>query len=154
MGAFERAYAGHLGRRHAISLANGTLALELALRCLGVGAGDDVVVTPRSFIASASSVVLMGARPVFADIDRDSQNLTPDTIAPMLGARTKAVIVVHLAGWPANMPGIMDLCRARNVAVIEDCAQAHGAVVAGRPVEPGATSPPSPSARTRSSPPG
>lgn len=134
VGAFERAYAGHLGRRHAISLANGTLALELALRCLGVGAGDDVVVTPRSFIASASSVVLMGARPVFADIDRDSQNLTPDTIAPMLGARTKAVIVVHLAGWPANMPGIMDLCRARNVAVIEDCAQAHGAVVAGRPV--------------------
>ena len=131
--AFERAYADHVGRRHAIALANGTVALELALRCLGVGPGDEVIVTPRSFVASASSVVLAGARPVFADVDRDTQNLTPATIEQHLTARTKAVIVVHLAGWPADMPSIIELCRPRAVGVIEDCAQAHGATVGGRP---------------------
>jgi dTDP-4-amino-4,6-dideoxygalactose transaminase len=134
VGDFERAYAGLLGRRHAIALANGTVALELALLALGVGPGDEVVVTPRSFVASAACAALRGARPVFADVDRDSQNLTPATVAAAITPRTRAVIVVHLAGWPADMPGLMALCRPRGIAVVEDCAQAHGAEIDGRPV--------------------
>ncbi len=134
VGRFERAYADRLGRRHAIALANGTLALELALRALEIGPGDDVIVTPRSFVASASCVALSGARPVFADVDPDSQNMTAASIAAAMTERTRAVIVVHLAGWPADMPGILALCRRRGVAVIEDCAQAHGATLEGRPV--------------------
>lgn len=131
--AFESDYAASLERRHAIALANGTLALELALHALGIKPGDEVVVTPRSYVASASCVILAGARPIFADVDSDSQNLTAETIAAALGPRTRAVIVVHLAGWPADMPGILALCRPRGIAVIEDCAQAHGAEIAGRP---------------------
>lgn len=131
---FEQDYEVHLGREHAIALANGTVALELALKALDIGRGDDVIVTPRSFVASAGCVALVGARPVFADIDRDSQNLTPDTIAAALTENTRAVIVVHLAGWPADMPAIMEMCAPKNIAVIEDCAQAHGATIAGRPV--------------------
>jgi dTDP-4-amino-4,6-dideoxygalactose transaminase len=124
---FEREYAAHLGVRHAIALANGTLALELALRCWGVGPGDEVVVTPRSFMASVSCVVLQGATPVFADVDRDSGNLTAQSIERVITARTRAVIPVHLAGWPCDMGPIMDLARSRGLKVLEDCAQAHGA---------------------------
>lgn len=134
VGAFERAYAEHLGRRRAIALANGTVALELALRAFGVGPGDDVVVTPRSFVASAACAPLVGARPVFADVDPVSQNLTAETIEAALTPRTRAVVVVHLAGWPAEMEPILRLCRSRGVVVIEDCAQAHGAEIAGAPV--------------------
>jgi hypothetical protein len=132
--SFEREYAASLGRRHAIALANGTIALELPLQCWGIGPGDDVIVTPRSFIASASCVVRSGARPVFADVDRDSGNITPDTVRAVLTERTRAIICVHLAGWPCDMPGIMALARERGIKVLEDCAQAHGAHVAGRPV--------------------
>ncbi|MEO5965802.1 MAG: DegT/DnrJ/EryC1/StrS family aminotransferase, partial [Candidatus Limnocylindrales bacterium] len=110
----------------------GTLALELALRVLDVGAGDDVVVTPRTFFASASSIVLVGARPVFADVDRDSQVLTAETIAAAITPATKAIAVVHLAGWPCDMPAIMALARERGIRVIEDCAQAHGARIDGQ----------------------
>lgn len=132
--AFESEFAAFTGTRHAIALANGSLALELALIALGIGPGDEVVVTPRSYFASASSVALLGAVPVFADIDRDSQNITPSTIERVLTPRTRAVMPVHLAGWPCDMPGIVDLARSRNLAVIEDCAQAHGAEVGGRRV--------------------
>ena len=110
-----------------LPLANGTLALELALICLGIGEGDDVIVTPRSFIASASSAVRVGAKPVFADVDAESQNLTAETIAAVLTPATKAIIVVHLAGMPADMDPIMALAEKHNLWVIEDCAQAHGA---------------------------
>ena len=131
---FEEQYARYLGRRHAIALANGTLALELALRALDIGEGDEVVVTPRSFMASAACVVLQGAVPVFADVDPDNQNLSAATIEDVLSPRTRAIIVVHLAGWPASMPAIMTLAQRHGLAVIEDCAQAHGAEIEGRPV--------------------
>lgn len=124
---FEREFADWAGTQHAISLANGTLALDLALKGLGIGAGDEVVVTPRTFIASISSVVTAGARPVFADVDADTQALSAETIEAVLTPATKAVIVVHLAGRPADMDPIMALAEARGLRVIEDCAQAHGA---------------------------
>ena len=131
---FEREFAEMCGTRHAVVLANGTLALDLALKALGIGPGDEVIVTPRTFIASVSSVVLAGATPVFADVDRDSGNISPGTIARVLTERTRAIVPVHLAGWPCDMEGIMELARARGIAVIEDCAQAHGARIGGRSV--------------------
>lgn len=130
----EREFAGWCGSRHAIALANGTVALDLALRGLGIGPGDEVVVTPRTFIASVSCVVNAGATPVFADVDPDSGNLTATTIEAVLTPRTKAVICVHLAGWPCDMDPIMALAVQRGFKVIEDCAQAHGARYKGRSV--------------------
>jgi hypothetical protein len=131
---FEAEYAEHVGVRHAITLANGTLALELALYALGIGPGDEVVVPSRTFIASASCAVARGATPVVADIDPVSQNLTADTIRAVLTPRTRAIIAVHLAGWPCDMESIMALARENGLYVIEDCAQAHGARYQGRPV--------------------
>jgi dTDP-4-amino-4,6-dideoxygalactose transaminase len=131
---FERAYADYLGRKHVIALANGTVALDLALHAIGLRPGDEVIVTPRSFTASASCVPLAGGVPVFAEIDPDSQNLTAETIAAEITPRTKAVIVVHLAGWPCDMAAIVELTRSRGIVLIEDCAQAHGAEYHGRPV--------------------
>jgi dTDP-4-amino-4,6-dideoxygalactose transaminase len=131
---FEQEFAEAVGTKHAIAVANGTLALELALYALGIGAGDDVVVAPRTFIATASAVAMRGARPMFADIDPVSGNVTAETIEAALTPRTKAVIVVHLAGWPCDMDPILDLARERRLQVIEDCAQAHGATYKGRPV--------------------
>jgi hypothetical protein len=131
---FEREYAHSIGSRYAIALANGTVSLELALLVLGVGTADEVVTTPRTFIASASCAVLRGATPVFADVDPDSQNITAESIERVLSPRTKAIILVHLAGWPCDMSPILELASARGIAVIEDCAQAHGAEYRGRPV--------------------
>jgi dTDP-4-amino-4,6-dideoxygalactose transaminase len=131
---FEKAFAAWCGASHAISVANGTVALELALKGLGIGPGDEVVVTPRTFIASVSSIVAVGAVPVFADVDRDSQNITADSIATVLTPQTRAVICVHLAGWPCDMDPIMELANKHDLFVIEDCAQAHGAVYKGRMV--------------------
>jgi hypothetical protein len=132
-GLFETEFAAYIGTHHAVALANGSVALELALRVLGIGSGDDVVTTPRTFIASASSAIAIGARPVFADVDRDSQNITAESIRVALTPATKAIIVVHLAGWPCEMDEIMSLARERSLKVIEDCAQAHGASYKGRP---------------------
>ena len=131
---FEREFARFADCEHSVALANGTLALDLALVALGVGLGDEVVVTPRTFIASISSVVTAGATPVFADVDRDTQNLSAATIEAVLTPATKAVIIVHLAGMPADMDPIMALARERGLKVIEDCAQAHGARYRGRSV--------------------
>ena len=131
---FEVEFAAACGTDRAIALANGTLAIDLALHGLGIGPGDDVVVTPRTFIASVSSVVAAGARPVFADVDRDTQALSAGTIEAALTPATRAVVVVHLAGMPADMDPIMALAERRGIAVIEDCAQAHGACYRGRPV--------------------
>ncbi|MDZ4076332.1 MAG: DegT/DnrJ/EryC1/StrS aminotransferase family protein [Hylemonella sp.] len=131
---FEQEFAAWCGTRHAIALANGTLALDLALKGLGIGPGDEVVVTPRTFIASVSCVVNAGATPVFADIEPDSGNLSARTIAAVLTPRTKAVVCVHLAGWPCDMDPIMALAAQHGLKVIEDCAQAHGARYKGRSV--------------------
>ncbi len=131
---FEREYAAYLGRAHAVAVMNGTSALELALKALSVGEGDEVITTPRTFVASASSAVLQGAVPVFADVDEDSGNITAATIERVITRRTKAIIVVHLAGWPADMGEIVALARSHGISVIEDCAQAHGAQSQGRHV--------------------
>jgi dTDP-4-amino-4,6-dideoxygalactose transaminase len=132
--AFEQEFAAAVGRRHAISLANGTLALELALFATGIGPGDEVVVPSRTFIATASCVVARGARPVVADVDGESGNLTAATMAAVLSPRTRAVIPVHLAGWPCAMDEILALAASRGIHVIEDCAQSHGATYKGRAV--------------------
>ncbi|MBL0433133.1 DegT/DnrJ/EryC1/StrS aminotransferase family protein [Aeromonas hydrophila] len=131
---FEKEFAAWVDSEYAISLANGTLALDVALKALGVGAGDDVIVTPRTFLASASVIVSAGANPVFADVDLNSQNITAESIAKVLTPNTKAVIVVHLAGMPADMDPIMKLAAEHGFYVIEDCAQAHGAKYKGRSV--------------------
>lgn len=132
--AFEREFAAWCGTSHAIAMANGSLALSAAYLAIGLGAGDELITTPRTFIATAASAVLLGARPVFADVDRDSGAITADTIAPLITPRTKAIAVVHLGGWPADMPAICDLAHSHGLAVIEDCAQAHGARIRGRSV--------------------
>jgi hypothetical protein len=131
---FEQAYADYTETRYAIALANGTLALELALYALGIGAGDEVIVPSRTFIASASCVVARGATPVIVDVDATTQNLTVETIRVAVSPRTKAIIAVHLAGWPCDMDAIMAFAREHGLKVIEDCAQAHGATYKGKPV--------------------
>ena len=131
---FEREFAAFADCEYAVAVANGTLALDLALKGLGIGPGDEVVVTPRTFLASASAIVTAGAVPVFAEVDRDSQNITAETIAAVLTPRTRAVICVHLAGWPCDMQPIMALAEKHDLKVIEDCAQAHGARYQGRSV--------------------
>lgn len=131
---FEQEFAAWADSAHAVAVANGTLALDLALHGLGIGPGDEVVVTPRTFLASVTCVINAGATPVFADVDRDSGNLGADSIAAVLTPRTRAVIVVHLAGKAADMDPIMALAAAHRLKVIEDCAQAHGARYRGRSV--------------------
>lgn len=131
---FEKEFAEYCGVKHAIALANGTLALELALYALDIGPGDEVITTSRTFIASASCIVMRGATPVIADVDPVSQNITADTILPLINPHTKAIIAVHLAGCPCDMDPILALAREHNLMVIEDCAQAHGASYKGRPV--------------------
>lgn len=132
--AFEKEFAFWSGAAHAIAVANGTASLELALRALGVGPGDEVITTSRTFIASASAAVMVGATPVVADVDRDSQNVTAETLNAVLTPQTRALIVVHLAGWPCDMDPIMELARNNDLFVIEDCAQAIGATYRGRMV--------------------
>ena len=132
--SFEKEFAAWTGTTHAVALANGTLALDVALKALGIGPGDEVVVTPRTFMASVSCVVNAGATPVFADVEPDSGNLSAATIARVLTPATRAVIVVHLAGWPCDMDPIMALAEQHGLKVIEDCAQAHGARYKGRSV--------------------
>ncbi|MES2203910.1 MAG: DegT/DnrJ/EryC1/StrS aminotransferase family protein [Pseudomonadota bacterium] len=131
---FEIAFAKYANCSYAIALANGTLALELALYAIDLKPGDEVIVTPRTFLASASCVVMRGGIPVFADVDPVSQNITAETIEKMITPKTKAIIAVHLAGWPCEMDKIMTLAEKHKLWVIEDCAQAHGARYKNRPV--------------------
>lgn len=131
---FETEFAKWADSKYAIAMGNGTLALDVALQALDIGAGDEVIVTPRTFIASISSVVNAGATPVFADVDEATGNITPESIAAVLTDKTKAIVCVHLAGWPCDMDGIMALADKHNLYVIEDCAQAHGARYKGRSV--------------------
>ena len=128
---FEQEFADWANCKYAVALSNGTLALDIALKALNVGMGDDVIVTSRTFLASASSIVTAGANPIFADVDLNSQNISAKTIKAVLTPNTKAIIVVHLAGMPAEMDEIMALAQAHNIYVIEDCAQAHGAKYKG-----------------------
>ncbi len=131
---FEKEFATWCDTEYAVALANGTVALDVALKALNIGQGDEVIVTSRTFFASVSCIATAGAIPVFADIDRNSQNITADTIAPMISAHTRAIICVHLAGWPCEMDAIMELAAKYDLYVIEDCAQAHGATYKGQRV--------------------
>ena len=129
---FEKEFAQFAGTQYAVALANGTVALDVALKALGIGAGDDVIVTSRTFLASASSIVTAGANPIFADVELDSQNISRRTIEAVITPNTKAIICVHLAGWMCDMDPIMQLAQEKGLYVIEDCAQAHGAVYKGK----------------------
>jgi hypothetical protein len=131
---FEQEFAAFTQRKHGVAVANGTVALELALHALDIGPGDEVITASRTFIASASCAIMRGATPVIADIDRDSQNLTAQTVRPLITPRTKAIVAVHLAGWPCDMDPLLALAREYSLFLIEDCAQAHGATYKGCPV--------------------
>jgi dTDP-4-amino-4,6-dideoxygalactose transaminase len=131
---FELDYAQYTGRKHAIAVANGTLAIELALYALDIGQGDEVITPARTFIASASAIAMRGATPVIADIDPVSQTVTADTIEQVITPRTKAIICVHLAGWACPMESILELAKKYKLRVVEDCAQAHGAMYKGHHV--------------------
>ncbi|MDC3234750.1 DegT/DnrJ/EryC1/StrS aminotransferase family protein [Candidatus Puniceispirillum sp.] len=131
---FEREFADFAGTEYAIAVSNGTTALDLAFIALGLNRGDEVIVTSRTFLASVSSIINAGAVPVFADVNLDSQNITAESISKVLTNKTKAVVCVHLAGWPCDMDPIMDLAKLHNLFIIEDCAQAHGANYKGRSV--------------------
>ena len=132
--AFEREFAQATGSEFAIAVANGTTALDLALKGLGIGVGDEVLVTSRTFLASVSSIVLAGATPVFVDVDRDTQNISPHAVLEAITAKTRAILAVHLAGWPCDMDALMAIATQHALVVIEDCAQAHGARIRGKSV--------------------
>ena len=126
---FEKEFAVWSNSKYAIALGNGTLALDSAFKALDIGIGDEVIVTARTYIASVTSIVNAGAIPIFADVDLNSQNITPESIRSKITKKTKAIVCVHLAGWPCEMDGIMDLSNEFNLYVIEDCSQAHGASI-------------------------
>ena len=130
---FEMEFAAYTQTKYAVALMNGTVALDVALKALNIGAGDDVIVTSRTFLASASAIVTAGANPIFADVELDSQNISRRTIEAVLTPNTKAIICVHLAGWMCDMDPIMALAKEKGLYVIEDCAQAHGAMYKGKP---------------------
>jgi len=132
--AFEQAFATYIGTKHAIAVNSGTAALIVALQAHGVGPGDEVITSPFSFIATATSILACGARPVFADIDPFDLNLDPATVEAAITPRTKAVMPVHIFGHPARITEIADLCAARGLSLVEDAAQAHGAEHQGRRV--------------------
>ncbi|RJT27287.1 DegT/DnrJ/EryC1/StrS family aminotransferase [Buttiauxella izardii] len=131
---FEAEFADWVGTKYAVAVSNGTLALDVALKALDIGVGDEVIVTSRTFLASVSCVVTAGGSPVFADVDLNSQCITADSVKRVLSPKTKAIIVVHLAGMPAEMDELMNLATQHNLYVIEDCAQAHGAKYKGKSV--------------------
>ncbi|MEM9490098.1 MAG: DegT/DnrJ/EryC1/StrS family aminotransferase, partial [Myxococcota bacterium] len=134
VGQLETALAARLGLPHVITCNSGTDALLMALRLRGVGPGDEVIIPSHSFIATGNAVLLLGATPVFADIDDDTMVLDPARVAAAITARTRAVVAVHLNGYPSDLSEIHRVCDSRSIAVIEDCAQAFGATRAGRGV--------------------
>jgi dTDP-4-amino-4,6-dideoxygalactose transaminase len=131
---FEQEFAAWCGAKYGLCVSNGTIALELALKAIGIGHGDEVIVTPRSFLASAAAVVAVGAIPVFAEIDAISGNMSLEGILGSISKHTKAILVVHLGGWPAPMPEIITIAKTHNLRIVEDCAQAHGAKIEGKRV--------------------
>ena len=131
---FEKEFATAVGCDYSVAVSNGTVAMELALHALGVGVGDEVIVTSRTFIGSASCIVMCGATPIIVDVDDVSQNMDADCIQSAITEKTKAIITVHLAGWPCDMDPIIEIARKYNLSVVEDCAQAHGARYKKRPV--------------------
>lgn len=131
---FEHEFSSYIGCKYGIAVSNGTVAIDLALKCLGLGSGDEIIVTSRTFIASISSIINAGATPVFADVDVNSQNINSETIKCVITPQTKGIICVHLAGWPCEMEPILKIAKKHKLFVIEDCAQAHGAIYKGKHV--------------------
>jgi len=131
---FENEFATFSNTEYAIAVSNGTTALELALKAIDIQPGDEVIIPPRTFLATASAVVTWGGVPVFADVQLDSGNICPESIKNKITDKTKAIICVHLAGWPCDMADIMVIAQQYDLKVIEDCAQAHGATYDGKPV--------------------
>lgn len=131
---FEKEFADYIGVNHCVAVMNGTVALEAALYAIGIGAGDDVIVPSRTFIGTASAVVKMGAKPIIADVDPITQNITAKTAEAVLTVNTKAIIVVHLAGWSCDMQSLQTFAKKHNLKIIEDCAQATGAKFKGKHV--------------------
>lgn len=132
--AFEREWGERHRGVHSLAMANGSLTMDAAMRVLGIARGDEVIVSPRSYVASAMCAALAGATPVFAEVDADSGCVTAATLEAARTPRTRAAIPVHIGGWPCDMPAIMAWAKGHGLAVLEDCAQAHGATIGGRPV--------------------
>ena len=128
-GKFEQEFANYHNAKYGIALSNGTVSLTAAYSAIGIKEGDEIITTPRTFIATSSAAVMLGAKPVFADVDLNSGNITSSTIEPLITKKTKAIAVVHLGGWPAEMESICKLAKKYNLKVIEDCSQAHGAKI-------------------------
>ncbi len=126
---FEKKFSDLIKVKYSIAMSNGSVALSACYASLGIGIGDEVITTSRTFIATSSTIVLCGATPIFADVDPESGCITSETIEPLINNRTKAIAVVHFAGWPADMESICRLAKKHNIYVIEDCAQAHGAEI-------------------------
>ena len=124
---FEKEFSNYVGVKHSVAVDNGTNALILAAHALGISRGDEVIMSPRTFVASAFSIMHLGAKPVFIDIDRNSQNMDSNLIEAAISPNTKAIMAIHLAGWPCEMDKIQEICNKHNLFLIEDCAQAHGA---------------------------
>ena len=131
---FEKEFSSYIGVKHSVAVDNGTNALILAAHALGISKGDEVIMSPRTFVASAFSIMHLGAKPVFIDIDRDSQNMDSNLIEAAITPKTKAIMAIHLAGWPCEMDQIQEICNKYNLFLIEDCAQAHGAKYNGKSV--------------------
>jgi len=131
---FEKEFAQYLGAKHGVAVVNGTAALDVALKALRIGPGDEVITTPFTFIASANSILFQGAKPVFADIDPKTYNLDPNEVLEKITDKTKAIVVVHLYGQPADMKAFKEIAEDHKLYLIEDCAQAHGAEFEGQKV--------------------
>ncbi|OUV40638.1 MAG: aminotransferase [Rhodobacteraceae bacterium TMED111] len=131
---FEKEFAKFFNSEYAVSLSNGTVAIDLALKAIDIQKGDEIIVTSRTFIASASCIVNAGGIPVFADVCPNSQNFRSSNILKLITKKTKAIVCVHLAGWPCEMDNIMKIAKKNKLFVIEDCAQAHGAKYKGKSV--------------------
>ena len=128
---FEKEFSNYVGVKYSVAVDNGTNALILAAHALGISKGDEVIMSPRTFVASAFSIMHLGAKPVFVDIDRNSQNMDTNLIEEAITPNTKAIMAIHLAGWPCEMDKIQEICNKHNLYLIEDCAQAHGAKYKG-----------------------
>src|SRR5687768_1401985 len=131
---FEKRFADYCGCKHAIAVVNGTISLRIALMAAGIRAGDEVIVPPYTFLATATAVVEANATPVFVDVDRETFNLDPRQIEANITPRTRAIIPVHLGGLPCDMDAIMAIARRHKLTVIEDAAHAHGSEYRGRRV--------------------